>query len=169
MTARLTEPDRCPSAQYCANAYADHFTLEFSKKGKTDDSGKATLVPSRGRRQYGVVFTIETGELEKLNRAESGYRREDYFQVTTADTKDRLDVKTYFALDACTFPGLVPFDWYLALMVAGASEHGLPAKVIASYRNTRYHVDRDETRRAHALRILKKAGYDSTAQVLARN
>ena len=168
MTGRLTEPDRCPSAQYHANAYADHFTLEFSKKGKSDDSGKATLVPAQGQRQYGVVFTIETGELENLNRAESDYRREDHFQVTTADTKDRLSVKTYFALDTYLYPDLVPFDWYLALMVAGAMEHELPATVIASFRNTPYLVDRDETRRAHALRILKGAGYDSTAQVLAQ-
>ena len=115
-----------------------------------------------------MVFTITTGELENLNRAESDYRREDHFQVTTADAKDRLSVKTYFALDTYIFPGLVPFDWYLALMVAGAMEHELPATVIASFRNTPYLVDRDETRRAHALRILKEAGYDSTAQVLAQ-
>ena len=114
------------------------------------------------------MFTIETSELKNLNLAESDYRREDHFRVITADTKDVLSVKTYFALDACTFRDLVPFDWYLALMVAGAVEHELPATVIASYRNTPFLVDRDETRRAHALRILKGAGYDSTAQVLAQ-
>ena len=66
------------------------------------------------------MFTIEHREIENLDRVESGYRREDRFEVRLAGAGDRLRVTTYIAPDVHRNPDLRPFDWYLALIVAGA-------------------------------------------------
>lgn len=165
MSGRLTAEDRCPSAQYFANAWADHFTLDFSKVGE-DGSGKATLVPSHGKRAHGVIFEIDTGEREPLDKAEPGYRREDGFEVTVADTGACKTVVTYIALEECRNPELKPFDWYLALVVAGAMERRFPAPVIADYRDTAIWVDEDKEQPLEMNALLQKAGFGSTWQVL---
>ncbi|MCY4420231.1 MAG: gamma-glutamylcyclotransferase [Gammaproteobacteria bacterium] len=165
LTRRLIAPDRCPSAKYHANACADHFSLEFSKISR-DGSGKATLCPSHESRIHGVVFTIEHRELGNLDRAEFGYRREDRFEVRLAGTGDCMRVSTYIALDEYKDPGLEPYDWYLALCIAGALEHKLPEAVTDTFRNTAYWTDSNASRQTDALRILRAAGIDGIGQVL---
>ncbi|MXY14272.1 MAG: gamma-glutamylcyclotransferase [Proteobacteria bacterium] len=165
LTGRLTASNRCPSARYFANAWADHFTLDFSKVGK-DGSGKATLVPSHGKRAHGVIFEIDSGEREPLDRAEPGYRREDGFEVTVVDTGICKTVTTYIVLENCRNLELKPFDWYLALVVAGAMEHRFPAPVIEAYRDTAIWVDEDKKRTLEMDSLLQKAGFGSTRQVL---
>ena len=165
MTGRLTASNRCPSARYLANAWADHFTLDFSKIGE-DGSGKATLVPSHGKRAHGVIFEIDSSEREPLDEAEPNYRREDGFEVTVADTGVSKTVVTYIALEECKNPELKPFDWYLALVVAGAMEHRFPASVIAAYRETTTWIDEDKNRTSKADSLLQAAGFGSTRQAL---
>ncbi len=157
--------DRCPSAQYLANAWVDHFALEYSKVGK-DGSGKATLVPSHGKRVHGVIFEIDTDEREPLDNVEYGYRREDGFEVTVTNTGACKTVATYIALQECIKPGLKPFDWYLALVVAGAMEHRFPAPVIAAYRDTAIWVDENKKRTSETDSLLQKAGFGGPRQVL---
>ena len=165
MTGRLTASNRCPSARYFANAYVDHFTLDFSKVGK-DGSGKAALIPSHGKRAHGVIFEIDSGEHEPLDKAEPGYRREDGFEVTVADMGACITVSTYIVLEECRDLGLKPFDWYLALVVAGAIEHRFPAPVIAAYRDTAIWVDEDKNRASEMDTLLEAAGFGSLRQVL---
>ncbi len=165
MTGRLTASSRCPSARYSANAWADHFTIDFSKIGE-DGSGKAALIPSRGKRAHGVIFEIDPGELEFLDRAEPGYRREDGFEVTVADTGACKTVSTYIVLEECRNLDLKPFDWYLALVIAGAMEHRFPAPAIADYRDTEIEADENKERTFEMDALLWKAGFGSIRQVL---
>ena len=165
MTGRLTASNRCPSARYFANAYVDHFTLDFSKIGE-DGSGKAALIPSRGKRAHGVVFEIDAREREPLDKAEPGYRREDGFKATVADTGACETATTYIVLENCRNLDLKPFDWYLALVVAGAMEHRFPAHVIAAYRDTAVWADEDKERTFEMNSLLQKAGFGSVRQVL---
>ena len=166
LTERLIK--RCPSTTAVGVAFVDGYSLEFSKKSK-DGSGKATIVKSPGQRQYGVVFTIEKCDLNNLNDAEGlgkGYDLKCHFNVTLADTGLPIATKTYIATEGHKDPSLKPFDWYLALVVAGAMKHQLPEAVIASYKNSGFVSDHDEKTRSENLRILKGAGIKSIEQIL---
>ncbi len=166
LTGRLA--DRCPSAQYYATACIDGLEIEFSKESREDRSGKATLVPSHGHRLYGVVYEVELIELETLNRIESGYDLKNDFKVPLLDTETPLTVKTYIAPEQSRKPGLKPFDWYLALIVAGAVEHGFPQDIIAAYQGIDFQIDREGASKSNALRLLRQAGFESIEQVLNR-
>ena len=131
-----------------------------------DGSGKATLVPSPGKRAYGVLYVIDRRERKPLDEAEPGYRREDGFQMTVSATGVCKTVTTYIALDERTNPELKPFDWYLALMVAGAMEHRFPSTVIAAYRDTPVWVDEERKRKSEADLLLQEAGFENSTQML---
>ncbi|MDE0411194.1 MAG: gamma-glutamylcyclotransferase [Gammaproteobacteria bacterium] len=166
LTSRLA--DRCPSARYHAVACVDGLEIEFSKEDSEDESGKATLVPSHGHRLYGVVYEVELSELEILNGVESGYDLKHDFKVTRLDTDTPLTVKTYIAPEQSRKPGLKPFDWYLALIVAGAIEHGFPQAEISAYQNMDFQADKEGENKSNALRLLRQAGFESIEQVLNR-
>jgi AIG2-like family len=122
LTARLRE--RCRSANPICVAFAEGHRLVFSKPG-ADRSGKGHLerVGKRAR-QPGVLFEIDIRERDGLDKAEGvgfGYNRRDDFLVRRADTREIVPSSVYLA--TVPDPGLVPYDWYLALIVAGAREH----------------------------------------------
>lgn len=125
---------------------------------------------SRGQRQDGVLFEIKTCERENLDLAEGvgfGYDRDDSFSVILVDTGVSKTVITYIA--PVQHPCLKPFDWYLALVVAGAKQHNLPEKIITSYRDTEFREDEKEERKLEARKVLKEAGWGSVEQVLELN
>ncbi|WP_435140424.1 gamma-glutamylcyclotransferase family protein [Pseudopelagicola sp. nBUS_19] len=118
---------RCSTARVIGTATARNFGLEFSKPSK-DGSGKATLIESTFQELAtpGVLFEIEKTELRQLDRAEGagyGYDRDDGFRVTCASTGETVTATTYLASTAD--PKLKPFDWYLALVLAGSHHHNL--------------------------------------------
>lgn len=166
LTGRLT--DRCSSARYRAVACVEDLAIEFSKESEEDESGKATLVPSHGHRLYGVVYEVELGELEILNRIESGYDLKHDFKVFRPDTGTPLTVKTYIAPEQSRTPGLKPFDWYLALIVAGAIEHGFPQAEISAYQGMEFLTDKEGKNKSRTLKLLNEAGFESIEQVLNR-
>ena len=166
LTERLIQ--RCPSTKAVGVAFVDGYSLEFSKISK-DGSGKATIVKSPDQRQYGVVFMIEKCDLNNLNDAEGlgkGYDLKCHFNVTLADTGLPIVTKTYTATKGHKDPSLKPFDWYLALVVAGAVKHQLPETVIASHKSSGFISDSCEKRRSENLGILKKAGFENIEQIL---
>ena len=117
-------------------------------------------------RAHGVIFEIDTGERGPLDEAEPGYRREGGFEVIVTGTGARKTAVTYISLEACRNPDLKPFDWYLALVVAGAMEHRFPAPVIAAYRDTATRADEDEKRTLEMDSLLRKAGFGGIRQAL---
>lgn len=162
---------RCPSATAIGVAYAANHQLEFSKPSR-DKSGKATLTSSRDSNQYGVLFAIDDNELDVLDRAEGrghGYDRNDRFHVIRANTKRQVNVVTYLATQPS--PDLKPYDWYLALVVAGATQHRLAPEQIEHLRSVPHDIlDRNQNAidgRREASAMLRKAGFGSPADVLS--
>lgn len=133
LPARLTA--RCPSARCLGRAEVPGFTLRFDKRG-LDGSGKATLIPAPDHVQ-GVLFRMSPADLAALDRAESaarGYDRHD--SITIRHDGQALRAMTYLAPQPVA--GLKPFDWYLALVLAGARLHRLdPAYLAWSYAQPR--------------------------------
>ena len=161
---------RCSTARVIGTAHAHSFGLEFSKPSK-DGSGKATLIKSELREVAtpGVLFEIERSELRNLDRAEGagyGYDRDDSFRVTCASTGATLTATTYIA--GTTKPELEPFDWYLALVLAGSHHHALQDEHLRRLRAINHVVDSDHGRkgRIEALEALSQHGYDDHYSLL---
>ena len=155
---------RCSTARVIGTATAAGYEIEFTKPGK-DGSGKATLVRSvvHNAATPGTLFEIEKSELHFLDHAESaglGYERDNDFHVTLAATGETTAVTTYLAI--MNDPDLEPFDWYLALILAGSSHHSLPHEHHQRLQARSYVVDLDHSRdgRTEALRALSHHGYD---------
>ncbi|SHF84616.1 AIG2-like family protein [Litoreibacter ascidiaceicola] len=151
---------RCPSARVISAAIADNHALKFSKKSN-DGSGKATLVSqSTAIHTPGVLFEIDADEREELDKFEGagkGYDRIDEFSITTSD--ETINATTYLA--STTQNDLLPFDWYLALVIAGALEHKLGDDHHSLLRGIAHIVDEDVTRktRTAALKALADHGH----------
>jgi hypothetical protein len=143
--------------------------LEFSKKS-IDGSGKATLI-EKGNTvgTPGVLFEINLTEIDALDRFEGagkGYDRLDEFHVEIAKDGEFVKATTYLA--ATTYPNLMPFDWYLALMIAGALEHGLSNDHTGILRAIAYKSDHDRRRRSRiaALKALADHGHHDHMELL---
>lgn len=159
LTNRLKK--RCPGAVPTKRAYADDWTVEFSKPSK-DCSGKATLRRKTGSRTPGMLFEIPEAEVCCLDKCEGvgkGYERCDTFSVRLAEGGKIVQVATYLATR--TKPDCKPYDWYLALVIAGAREHKLDEDHHALLRLVAYKPDRccDRPERIQAKKVLAKAGY----------
>ena len=157
LTERLRR--RCPSATVVGNAEAKGYAFEYNKRS-TDNSVKANIMtdPSGVLSTPGVVFRILESELDSLDRAEGkckGYRRENNFSVRLLDSGKHIETVCYIGEDI--IEGRKPYDWYLALVIAGAYEHNLSTNYIASLKLKGYWVDKDLSRKTHkdAIEVLK--------------
>ncbi len=161
---RLSHRTRCPSARVLGTGSAAGWRLGFVKRG-ADGSGKATILRSAraSDRVHGVLFEIDLAERETLDRVEGpGYERLDDLAVDRNDGVRTL-ASVYVAREGAIDPTLVAFDWYRALVIAGARRHGLPADVIAEIESVPVRPDPNPAReqRLIALEQLAAAGCTS--------
>lgn len=159
MTARLRA--RCPSARPAGVAFAENHQLTFWKKGR-DGSGKGHLAASAGLSQPGVLFTLTVDDLIVLDSFEGagrGYRRVDDFAIRRRDSNEITRAATYIATDLDET--LQPYDWYLALILAGAREHVFDEEMLRWLGAVACREDPDLTRatRHEALGLLRKTDY----------
>lgn len=165
LSSRITA--RCSSAKVIGIASVPSYVLEFSKKS-IDGSGKATLIHSAGDiKTPGVLFEIETGERETLDKFEGagkGYDRLDEFRVIMSD--EFVTATTYLA--SARQSDLIPFDWYLSLLVAGALEHELGNAHVDHLRKIACIPDQNKTRksRLEAFKALANHGYNDQNALL---
>jgi len=160
---------RCPSAKVIGIAAAESHALQFSKKS-IDGSGKATLVKqSLSTQTPGVLFEIDAPErdaLDKFEGAGKGYDRIDDFKIETQDKT--ISATTYLATK--TYNDLVPFDWYLALIIAGALEHRLGEEHADRLRAVDNLPDHETSRKSRiaALKALADHGHHDHMSLLGR-
>jgi len=116
---------RVPSAKPIGRARLFNKRLVFNKKSE-DGSGKANLEDSPEDVVWGVLYEIESSDLEKLDKAEGGYRRTTMRVKTNEDKLVAAEV--YISTEVVL--EVIPFDWYKELLVCGAQEHQLPENYI---------------------------------------
>ena len=167
LTTRLKR--RCPGAFRVGRADAVDHAIEFSKLSK-DKSGKATLRHTNGGRTPGVVFKIpitERGQLDKSEGAGNGYERCDAFPVRLLDDDEILKATTYLATSPNS--SLKPYDWYFALVIAGAREHLLSDDYLAELRPVKFVRDPcpDRKTRLEAINDLNAAGIADYRKVIS--
>ena len=121
----------------------------------------------------GVLFEVPLTERGDLDKAEGttdgGYKRCDKFSVRLVDGDGTVTASTYLATN--TDCSLKPYDWYLALVIADASEHGLGEDYLASLRRADPMPDPKDGRgtRIKAIEALTKAGYPDCRKLLRLN
>ena len=167
LTKRLRK--RCTTAERVDKAEVAEYVLEFSKKSK-DKSGKATLrsAPGGSDQACGVLFEIENTERSALDRAEGpGYTRHNDFTVRLANSRE---CRTICYLAKTLTEDLKPYDWYLALVIAGAREHRLDDDYVARLSQCDYAVDPESDRpeRQDAMKALNTSGFSNYRELLAR-
>ena len=155
---RLRDASRAPSAVFQATAVSSGRRLSFDKRG-LDGSGKCNLTatPSEDARAFGVLFEIDKKDGPALDVAEDtrrgGYARRTIV-VERLDLAQQVEAQTYLANEDFVDDALVPFDWYHALVVAGALEHSLPSPYLTELRAVPTVRDPDPQRRESGLSLL---------------
>ena len=121
----------CPGARFVGPARLDGFRLAFLRRSSRWKAGAADVVEAPGHAVWGALYAVTRAELEALDRkefvADSGYRRRT---VTVLLDGDEQRAATYEVVDKA-HDELSPRSDYLALMLEGAHERGLPPDWIA--------------------------------------
>lgn len=134
---------RCPGIQLVSTATLAGYRLSFNQLS-ADGSGKGAMETDDKQQLPGVVWSLPIDEIDSLDRAESAgiaYQRQ-WVSVKGADEVP-LEALTYRPLRL--HAGAQPFDWYLALVIAGAVQAQLPKAHIAKIRQTQFIVDPNPT------------------------
>jgi hypothetical protein len=82
--------------------------------------------------------------------------------MVRADGERVVRAHSYVARNEARDESLIPFDWYHALVLAGALEHRLPHAYVDGVRAVSAREDPrpDRARRRTALSILRSAGFE---------
>ncbi len=153
---------RCASAKVIGTAAVQGYELSFTKIGG-DGSAKATLLQNENsvRRARGVIFSIAKSELATLDWFEGErYKRINEFQVSTTD--GIIPAVTYIAPSANRDTDQQPYDWYLALILAGTLQHGFGdnyVSLIKQITTAKPDPIPDREGRLQALAALERSGY----------
>ena len=131
LTARLRA--RVPSCKPIGIALLPDHELRFHKRTK-DGSGKCDAFHIEGGGGiYGVVFSFNASDRQALDRFEGLGAGYNDAIVTVHNVEGRSwKVLTYTAHPHHIDEMLKPYSWYRDLVLAGASEHGLPQQYVAT-------------------------------------
>jgi cation transport regulator ChaC len=162
LNRRIQAADRAPSAQSQGTGFVAAHRLTFDKVSTEKKSGRqsgkcdmeATGQPAD--LTYGVVFSIPKTEEAALDKAEGVGKGYEKRPVTV--TTDGGEVAAIAYIATKTNPGVRPYDWYHAFVLAGAIEHGLPPDYVAWLRTIETQRDPDEARRASNAGLLEGTG-----------
>ncbi|HXE74493.1 MAG TPA: gamma-glutamylcyclotransferase family protein [Candidatus Xenobia bacterium] len=110
-------------------ARLDNYELNFDKVTR-GGTGSANIVPAEGKTVWGVLYRLSEAQLRVLDRFEGvpeHYRRSE---VNVVDAEgNKVGAQVYLARKVRK--GLKPDRHYLARILQGAEEHGLPAEYVA--------------------------------------
>jgi len=124
---------RVPSARAVGVVEMRGYTLAFHKRS-IDGSAKCLVYGGQApnHKTYGVVYELDAGEKADLDRYEgagNGYYEHNLELQLNGET---CAPYLYLAQATHVDAGIVPYDWYKALVVAGARFHRFPAGYIAA-------------------------------------
>lgn len=114
------------------------YKLLFNKAASADGTGRANVVHMEGAEVWGVLYPLKKAELTALDTFEgtaSGHYRRVSVEVEL-DNGEMVTAQTYVAGTKFVRPGLFPPQDYLAIVIEGAKEHGLPAKYVNEIKAT---------------------------------
>jgi gamma-glutamylcyclotransferase len=115
---------RVPEAELLGTARLPGYRLTFRKRGR-DGAARSDACPddTPGACLHGALYALPAGALQRLGAAGAGYREE---RVRIETAWGTVEARTWRAAPEDVAEGLRPWDWYLALIRAGAELLGLP-------------------------------------------
>ena len=151
---------RVSTAKAVAVGVVRDFRLDLAQCS-VDHSGKGDMVSSTGGEVWGVLYEFDGSQKTDLDKHEGTHYRAREVAVSTTDGGQTA--WAYIAEPHRRDPSKVPYDWYLALIVAGARQCGLPGHYIRTLESVAFDVDDMEGRatRQEALAALAEAGMTS--------
>lgn len=147
---------RVSTAEGVAVGVVRDYRLDFAKIS-VDGSGKGDMVASPGDEVWGMLYAFDADQKPDLDRHEGPHYRAQEVVVSTPSGEETA--WAYMADPQRRDPSKAPYDWYLALIVAGARQGGLPEAYIQAVEATAFDVDgeADRTTRQEALAALAEA------------
>lgn len=112
---------RIPSAKLVGRGRILDKKLVCNKRSK-DSSGKANLEDSPRGAVWGVLYEMDSSDLNRLDEVEEGYQRTT---MNVQTDEDKFVVAEVYISTELTLKA-IPFSWYKELLVSGAQEHQLP-------------------------------------------
>jgi hypothetical protein len=151
-TRRLRQ--RTPSARSLGIGQLAGYRLVCRMRG-SDGSAKCDLHQTGQVEDvvWGVLYEIAMAEKPLLDQAEGLGRAYDYKTVQVRVGERRVEAGAYVAIEVDDT--LLPYDWYLAFVLAGAEEHGLPGSYASGLKALSTLIDPDGERRERNLAILR--------------
>lgn len=147
-------------------AVHDH-RIDFAKIS-VDGSGKCDLVPSPGSEVWGVLYEIDAAQQPDLDAHEGAHYVPNEIDVFLPAGSQRA--MTYLAKSEKRDPARIPYDWYLALVIAGARQNVLPEAYVRALESRAFDLDLKEYRitRQEALEALSGAGMTQVLEDLRK-
>jgi len=121
----------CPRHRYLGPARLDDHRLAFTRRSVRTGTGVADVVPAPGRAVWGALYEIGDDELAAIDRKEGydwAYTRVTLPVRPAADGPERPAL--VYTVAAKQTPEVPPSREYLDLIIAAASERGLPGEYI---------------------------------------
>lgn len=143
---------RVGSPALVATAIVRGRELRFHKLGR-DGSGKCDAVPGAGA-LHGALYELDDAALARLDRHEgvgAGYERA---RLLVESEVGRVAAVTYLAQPDHVDPDARPFEWYRALVLAGARHHGFPRAYVEAIAAVPALPDADTARARAELSVL---------------
>jgi gamma-glutamylcyclotransferase len=120
---------RIPGAVLVGAGALPGHCLAFRKRGR-DGAARSDACPSAapGAALPGALYRVRRQDLDLLGAAGAGYRAE---QVQVDSAGGTVSAVTWRASPSEIIDGLLPWDWYVALIRTGAELLGLPEAHLA--------------------------------------
>lgn len=146
---------RVPDAELIGPGLLPGYRLAFRKRGR-DGAARSDACPSDepGAGLPGALYGMRAADLQRLGAAGAGYLAR---QVRVESAEGTQDATTWVAAPEEIEPGLLPWDWYVALIRAGAAQLGLPEAHRRWLASVGVQVDADAARAAPARQIVAAA------------
>ncbi|MDZ7729153.1 MAG: gamma-glutamylcyclotransferase family protein [Dehalococcoidia bacterium] len=128
--------DRCPGARALGAAWLPDFALAFTRYSPRREGGVADIRPHRRKAAHGVLWEVTEDHLASLDRYEgvaSGAYRRIEVAVAQGTGPPEAPALTYQVVEPRP-DHVPPAAEYMATLIEGACEHGLPDSYVARLR-----------------------------------
>ena len=144
---------RVPSATLIGTVKLSNSRIVFHKRS-VDSSGKCMILNGEIENSfvYGALYSIETKQLELLDKAEGDGYQKQFVKCAVGETE--YSAFTYVAKSQSIDNTLKPYYWYKQLVLAGARYHQFPASYLANIEDVESIPDLDSGRRLFNEKIL---------------
>lgn len=128
------------------------WSLRFEKRGG-DGSAKANLhsMPGSEKSALAAAYSLRPDQVSRLDVFEGCGRGYETFPVTVGMNDETVHAFTYLSPSHWLSGSMLPFDWYVELIVAGARFHRFDESYVQLIEDQPSEIDPDQERARNIL------------------